>query len=110
MTFDITSAVLVSIIALICTIAYNNKNSKKNDIEEAQERARLDERTNNKLDNIFDAIGNIQKTLLEIQGQLSEHGSELKSLRHKFNVLEKRVTTIENVIDLKVVGGNVDDE
>ena len=103
MVLDITAPVIISFVALVFTILYNSRTWKNTDVKQAEERAKRDERTDNKLDQIFDAISNLKDMVSGMQARISQQETDIKRVSHKFNVLEGRVEQIEKALNLHVV-------
>lgn len=91
-------AVLVSISALFVSFFFNNKNSKKTDVNEIVERATKNAEMNVKLDSMVRSMEEIKKQNTAIMDEINKHNDRiikveesLKSLHHRVNTMEERL-------------------
>ena len=91
MTFDITFAVLVSIISLSFSIYMGLKNSKRTDSKDIEERVARETKLDVKLDEIGNDVKEVKETVRTIQGDVKNHEGRIVKLEASYARLHERV-------------------
>ena len=91
MTFDITLAVLVSIISLSFSIYMGLKNSKRTDSKDIEERVARETKLDVKLDEIGNDVKEVKETVRTIQGDVKNHEGRIVKLEASYARLHERV-------------------
>ena len=91
MTFDITLAVLVSIISLSFSIYMGLKNSKRTDSKDIEERVARETKLDVKLDEIGNDVKEVKETVRTIQGDVKNHEGRIVKLEASYSRLHERV-------------------
>lgn len=91
MTFDITLAVLVSIISLSFSIYMGLKNSKRTDSKDIEERVARETKLDVKLDEIGNDVKEVKETVRTIQSDVKNHEGRIVKLEASYSRLHERV-------------------
>ena len=86
----------ISVLGFIASVYYSNKNSKKQDVNEAVQRAEANAKISTKLDNIANDVRDTSKNVDRLREEIADHGNKIvaveqsvKSAHHRIDELVK---------------------
>ena len=94
MTFEITLAVLVSIISLSFSVYMGLKNNKKTDEKEVAQRIERETRMDMKLNEISNDVKEVKETVKSIQNDVKDHEGRIVKLEASYKAEHKRLDEV----------------
>lgn len=94
MTFEITLAVLVSIISLSFSVYMGLKNNKKTDEKEVAQRIERETRMDMKLNEISNDVKEVKETVKSIQNDVKDHEGRIVKLEASYKAEHRRLDEV----------------
>ena len=94
MTFEITLAVLVSILSLSFSVYMGLKNNKKTDEKEVAQRIERETRMDMKLNEISNDVKEVKETVKSIQNDVKDHEGRIVKLEASYKAEHKRLDEV----------------
>ncbi|HJA66415.1 MAG TPA: hypothetical protein H9955_08890 [Candidatus Mediterraneibacter cottocaccae] len=86
----------IAVLGFLASVYYSNKNSKKQDMDEAVKRAEENAKISTKLDNIASDVRDTARSVDKLREEIAEHGNRIvaveqstKSAHHRIDELIK---------------------
>lgn len=84
-------SIVISVAALLFSIFFNAKSSKRTDTKDIEERVRVNTEINMKLDSISNNVVEIKKDISSVKDDLKDHNIRIIKLEEKVHVIEEKV-------------------
>lgn len=98
MTFEISTAIVISVLSLSFSVYMGLKGNKRTDSKDLEERVKSDTRINMKLDNISTTMTELKTEITSIRDVVTNHNERLikveqsvKSAHHRLDFLEEKL-------------------
>lgn len=98
MTFEISTAIVISVLSLSFSVYMGLKGNKRTDSKDLEERVKSDTRINMKLDNISTTMAELKTEITSIRDVVTNHNERLikveqsvKSAHHRLDFLEEKL-------------------
>lgn len=87
-------ALIISILGFVASVYYSNKNSKKQDVNEAVQRAEANAKISTKLDNIAADVRDTAKNVDKLRDEIERHSNRIVAVEQSTKSAHHRIDEI----------------